>query len=104
MTRLRHLNFAARQERKSWRVILAVGILGWGLDLKSIGHWPAANELCPHLGLSTRYAIAKSVAKQIPIFAPLMPPARKIWNGENRRMGLFDTTALAPAFIRLSRG
>jgi hypothetical protein len=52
-----------------------------------------------HLGSPTRYAIAGSIAKHIPIFAPLMPPARKIWNGEDRRMGLFDAAALAFTFL-----
>lgn len=47
----------------------------------------------------TRRAIAEAVAMQIREFAPLMPPARKIWNGEDRRMGLFDAAALALAFL-----
>jgi hypothetical protein len=54
----------------------------------------------PHLGSPTRYAIAGSIAKQVPTFAPLMPPARKIWNGEDRRMGLFDAAALALTYFR----
>jgi hypothetical protein len=53
-----------------------------------------------HLGSPTRYAIAGSIANHIPPFAPLMPPARKIWNGEDRRMGLFDAAALALAFFK----
>ena len=53
-----------------------------------------------HLGSPTRYAIAGSIAKDIPTFAPLMPPARKIWNGEDRRMGLFDAAALALTYFR----
>ncbi|HTV29046.1 MAG TPA: hypothetical protein VMF32_14770 [Xanthobacteraceae bacterium] len=52
-----------------------------------------------HLGSPTRYTIAGSIAKQIPTFAPLMPPARKIWNGEDRRRGLFDAAALALTFF-----
>lgn len=52
------------------------------------------------VGSSTRYAIAKAIAKDIPTFAPLMPSARKIWNGEDRRMGLFDAAALALTFLR----
>jgi len=52
-----------------------------------------------HLGSRTRYAIAGWIAKHIPTLGPLMPPARKIWNGEDRRMGLFDAAALALAFF-----
>jgi hypothetical protein len=53
-----------------------------------------------HLGSPTRCAIAESIAKQIPMFAPLMPPPRKIWNGEDRRMALFDAVALAVTFLQ----
>jgi hypothetical protein len=34
------------------------------------------------------------------MFAPYAPPIRKIWNGEDRRMGLFDAIALALAFYK----
>lgn len=53
------------------------------------------------IGSPTRYAIAEAIAKQIPMFAPLLPPPRKIWNGEDGRMGLFDAAALALTFFAL---
>ena len=56
-----------------------------------------------HLASPTRYAIAKAIAGQIPTFAPLLPPARKIWNGEDRRMGLFDAASLALSYIKQQR-
>lgn len=49
----------------------------------------------------TRYRIAESVADLLPALRPLLPPQRKIWIGENRRMGLFDAAALALASVRL---
>lgn len=52
-----------------------------------------------HLRRPTRYAIAQTISQRIPIFAPLLPPVRKIWNGENRRMGLFDAAALAMTYF-----
>jgi hypothetical protein len=52
------------------------------------------------LGSPTRFALVAVIAKQIPAFAPLAPPKRKIWNGEDRRMGLFDAAALALTFLR----
>ena len=54
-----------------------------------------------YLGSLSRYAIAVGIAQKIPIFAPLLPPSRKIWNGEDRRMGLFDAASLAMAFFTL---
>jgi hypothetical protein len=51
-----------------------------------------------HLGAPTRYAIVQAIAKQIPVLAPYVPPVRKIWYGEDRRMGLFDAAATALTF------
>lgn len=53
-----------------------------------------------HLGSPTRYAIVQAIAKQIAVLAPYAPPIRKIWNGEDRRMGLFDAAALALTFYQ----
>jgi hypothetical protein len=55
-----------------------------------------------HLGSPTRYAIAKAIALPLPIVAPYLPPVRKIWNGEDRRMGLFDAAALALTYFQVS--
>lgn len=52
-----------------------------------------------HLAPLSRYAIAKTIAQDMPVFAPLLPPARRIWNGEDRRMGLFDAAALAVTYL-----
>jgi hypothetical protein len=46
-----------------------------------------------------RYAIAQSIAKRIPFLESHLPPARKIWNSEDRRMGLFDAVALALTYL-----
>ena len=56
-------------------------------------------EAFVHLGSPTRYAIVQAIAKQIPVLAPYVPPIRKIWYGEDRRMGLFDAAALALAYF-----
>ena len=50
------------------------------------------------LGLPTRYAIVQAIAKQVPIFETYVPPVRKIWKAEDRRMGMFDAAALALTF------
>lgn len=56
------------------------------------------------LGKPTRYVIAEAIANRIRIFAVLLPPTRRIWNGEDRRMGLFDAAALALTFFYQHRG
>jgi hypothetical protein len=50
-------------------------------------------------GALRRYAMAEVIARHIPMFAPLLPPPRKIWNGEDRRMGLFDAAAQALVYF-----
>jgi len=53
------------------------------------------------LGSPTRYAIVQAIAKQVPIFETYVPPIRKIWKAEDRRMGMFDAAALALTFYRM---
>jgi hypothetical protein len=52
------------------------------------------------LGSPTRYAIVEAIARHIPLFEPYVPPVRKIWKTEDRRMGLFDAIALALTLYR----
>jgi hypothetical protein len=57
-------------------------------------------ETFSYLGSPTRHEIARAIAKLIPTLAPYVPQARKIWNGEDRRMGLFDAAAMVLTFLR----
>jgi hypothetical protein len=59
-------------------------------------------EAFAHLGSPNRSTIADALARQMPVLAPFIPPVRKIWNGEDRRMGLFDAVALAVTFQSLA--
>jgi hypothetical protein len=56
------------------------------------------------LGSPTRYAIVQAIAKQVPIFETYVPPIRKIWKAEDRRMGMFDAAALALTFYERRKG
>jgi hypothetical protein len=51
------------------------------------------------LSAFTRYARAEFIAQHIPVFGPLLPPPRKIWNSEDPRMSIFDAAALALTFF-----
>jgi|SRR5690348_15036174 hypothetical protein len=50
---------------------------------------------------TTTYCIARAqfIASHIPVFQPLLPPPRKIWNSEDARMSIFDAAALALTFF-----
>ncbi|MDB5904890.1 MAG: hypothetical protein JWM26_3768 [Betaproteobacteria bacterium] len=45
-------------------------------------------------GAQTKDAIAKMIASKIDAFAPLLPPTRKPWDPEHRRMALFDAASM----------
>lgn len=47
------------------------------------------------LGARTKYEIAHAIARLIPAFSHRLPPVRKAWMPEDRRMALFDAAALA---------
>jgi hypothetical protein len=61
-------------------------------------------EAFAHLGSPTRYAIVEAVAEHIPMLCSFVPGRRKIWNGEDRKMGLFDAVALALTFLSRELG
>ncbi|MDA9464499.1 hypothetical protein [Bradyrhizobium sp. CCBAU 53415] len=49
---------------------------------------------------ANKNSLAQLIAKQIPAFEQYVPPPRKPWMSEDRRMGLFDAAALALVFFR----
>lgn len=46
------------------------------------------------VGARTRDEIAEAVARSIPRLKPLLPPRRKLYASEDKRMGLFNAAAL----------
>ncbi|MGY4197817.1 hypothetical protein [Bradyrhizobium sp. USDA 4520] len=50
---------------------------------------------CPN-----KQQLAELIAKHIPAFEQYVPPPRKPWMSEDRRMGLFDAAALALVFFQ----
>lgn len=56
------------------------------------------------LGITTKFGIAETIAKHIPVFDQYLPPIRKPWMSEDARMGLFDATALALTFFKNMAG
>jgi hypothetical protein len=70
-----------------------------GIDAATISR-NQIRQAFAYLGSPNRYAIAQAIAGHMPMLAPYVPPVRKIWNGEDRRMGLFDAAALALTFFQ----
>ena len=51
-------------------------------------------------GPPNKQSVAELIAKHIPAFEQYVPPPRKPWMSEDRRMGLFDAAALALVFFQ----
>src|SRR5262249_25604261 len=54
---------------------------------------------CPN-----KQIVAEHIAKHIPAFERYVPPPRKPWMSEDRRMGIFDAAALALVFYQRESG
>ncbi|WFU32408.1 hypothetical protein QA635_39025 [Bradyrhizobium brasilense] len=51
-------------------------------------------------GCPNKNSLAELIAKHIPAFHQYVPPPRKPWMSEDRRIGLFDAAALALLFFQ----
>ena len=96
-----------RHAEQGWRVELAEGIM----ELAEARGVPTIllsrrqiTEAFGYLGSPTRYSIVEAIARHIPMLGSYVPGRRKIWNGEDRKMGLFDAVALALTFLRRELG
>lgn len=58
-------------------------------------------ETFAKLGAMSKDEIAAVIARYIPEFEQHLPPVRRVWMSEDRRMGIFDAAALAFAFFHL---
>jgi hypothetical protein len=52
------------------------------------------------LGAANKQQIAETIAKYIPALALYLPPPRRPWTSEDRRMAIFDAAALAWLYFR----
>ncbi|MCP1846812.1 MULTISPECIES: RuvC family protein [unclassified Bradyrhizobium] len=53
-------------------------------------------------GCPNKQSLAELIAKHIPAFERYVPPPRKAWMSEDRRIGLFDAAAMALVFFQAS--
>lgn len=79
----------------------AIEILAGTQSIRVFSYSRAHVRQCfEHQGLTSKQFIAESIAKHIPMLAPLLPPLRKIWKSEHARMGIFDAVALVLTFYQ----
>jgi len=56
-------------------------------------------EVRDSFGLTAKREIAESIVREFPELEPRLPPVRRIWMSEDRRMNIFDAAALAITFF-----
>jgi hypothetical protein len=56
-------------------------------------------EVRDSFGLTNKREIAEAIARDLPELEPRLPPVRKIWMSEDRRMSIFDAVSLAMTFF-----
>jgi Holliday junction resolvasome RuvABC endonuclease subunit len=58
------------------------------------------HESFAYTGSPDKQSLAELVAKHIPAFEKYVPPPRKPWMSEDRRMGIFDAAVLGLVFFQ----
>jgi hypothetical protein len=61
------------------------------------------SEVRACFGLTTKREIAEAIVREFPELEPRLPPVRRIWMSEDRRMNIFDAAALALTFFDTTR-
>jgi hypothetical protein len=52
---------------------------------------------------TTRYEIAEAVSRELSDLAPWLPPPKKIWMSEDRRLSIFDAASLGLTFFEAQK-
>jgi hypothetical protein len=67
------------------------------LDIQLLSEQKLYQSFHP-LGCKTRYEIASALGHIFPELAWKLPPAKRLWESEARRMAIFDAAALGLAY------
>lgn len=66
-----------------------------GIAVSTVARVAVLKCFAPADGRATKYTIAKQLSKQFPELGDCLPPPRKPWRTEDRRLAIFDAVALA---------
>lgn len=92
-------NFVGEGSRRAPRIqalIRSVALLvkDEEIELKAYSRGLVRQAFLESRGVRTKHAIADAISKEFREFTPYLPPQRKIWMSEDRRMQMFDAIAL----------
>lgn len=69
-----------------------------GLELHTVSR-TGVRKAFADAGAVTKEEIAAEIASRFPELAPRLPPPRKVWMPEDRRMAIFDAASFALAYF-----
>jgi len=93
-------NYNRRDAKK--RTAMLAAILAVGKKHRIPAHLISKGVLTKAFALNeqNKYAVASAVAQQLPELAPKLPRKRKIWEGEDYRISIFDAAAAGIAYLK----
>jgi hypothetical protein len=79
--------------------LITIEVAGRGMSTASYSR----DQVRSCFDLETKREIAEAIAREFPELGPRLPPARKIWMSEDRRMSIFDAVSLAITFFESNK-
>jgi hypothetical protein len=87
----------SRRAKRIRTLINLVAAQAAGEGMRTAFFSRAAVRAC--FGLETKRHLAEAIAREFPELEPRLPPVRRIWMSEDRRMSIFDAVSLAMTFF-----
>jgi hypothetical protein len=93
-------NYQGRGSRRARRIQTLINLLTAHAAKERIAIASySRSEVRACFGLTTKHEMAEAIVREFPELEPRLPPVRKIWMSEDRRMNIFDAAALAITFF-----
>jgi hypothetical protein len=93
-------DYEGHGSRRARRIEILINLItahAHGEGMRTVSFSRADMRVC--FGLTSKREIAEAIVRDFPELEPRLPPVRKIWMSEDRRMNIFDAVALAMTFF-----
>jgi hypothetical protein len=93
-------DYEGHGSRRARRIEILINLItahAHGEGMRTVSFSRADMRAC--FGQTAKRKIAEAIVREFPELEPRLPPVRKIWMSEDRRMNIFDAVALAITFF-----
>jgi hypothetical protein len=93
-------DYEGHGSRRARRIEILINLItahAHGEGMRTVSFSRADMRAC--FGQTSKREIAEAIVREFPELEPRLPPVRKIWMSEDRRMNIFDAVALAITFF-----